>query len=164
MDTGPIYLVKRFALDDDMSSDELFAELSELGAEALLETISIIEKGGRPTPQSTAGISKAAKISKAEAEIDWRSDAVEISRRVRAFTSNPGAWTTFRGTTIKLDTPKVESVILNPGEILIHERKLLVGTSTSAISFEFITPQGKSRIDSRSWINGARLDTGDHFG
>ena len=164
MDTGPIYLVKRFALDDDISSDELFTELSELGAEALLESISIIEKGGRPTPQSSTGVTKAAKISKAEAEIDWRNSAVEISQRVRAFTSNPGAWTTFRGTSIKLDTPKVESLTLSPGEIHIHERKLLVGTSTTAVSFEFITPQGKSRIDSRSWINGARLEPGDRFG
>ncbi len=164
MDTGPIYLVKRFALDDDISSDELFSELAELGAEALLEAISMIEKGEKPTPQNSVDISKAAKISKAEAEIDWQTSAVDISRKVRAFNSNPGAWTTFRGRTIKLDTPKVESLILNPGEILIHERKLLVGTSTTAISFGFITPQGKSRIDSRSWINGARLENGDRFG
>ena len=164
MDTGPIYLMKRFALDDDITSDELFNELSELGAEALIETISIIEDGGKPTPQSSDQATKAAKISKAEAEINWNEDADVIARKIRAFTSAPGAWTTFRGSTVKIDTPLVEELALNPGELLFQDKKLFVGTQSTAISLGYITPQGKSRMESQSWVNGARLQSGDHFG
>ena len=164
MDTGPIYLMKRFALDDDITSDELFSELSELGAEALLEAIAMIEDGGKPTPQGSSEATKAAKISKVEAEIDWKQDAVVIARKIRAFTSTPGAWTTFRGLTVKVDTPVVEELALNPGELLFQEKKLFVGTGTTAISLGYTTPQGKSRMESQSWVNGARLQSGDHFG
>jgi methionyl-tRNA formyltransferase len=39
MDTGPIYTVHRFALDSDITSDELLTELGEVGVGALLETL-----------------------------------------------------------------------------------------------------------------------------
>ena len=164
MDTGPIYLMKRFALDDDITSDELFTELAVVGSEALLESLAMIESGAKPTPQSSTDATKAAKITKAEAEINWSDSAVVISRKIRAFTSNPGAWTTFRGSTLKIESPTIEEIVLEPGEILYQDKKLLIGTSTSAISIGFITPQGKSRTAVQSWVNGARLQPGELFG
>ena len=164
MDTGPIYLMKRFALDDDITSDELFTELAEMGSEALLESLAMIESGVKPTPQSSTDATKAAKITKAEAEIYWSDSAIDISRKIRAFTSNPGAWTTFRGSTLKIEAPNIEEIVLEPGEILYQDKKLLIGTSTTAISLAFITPQGKSRTAAQSWVNGARLQPGELFG
>ena len=70
MDTGPIYVEKRFALDADITSDELLSELAELGVEAVAETLNLIEKGVRPHPQSSGGATRALKISKSEAHID----------------------------------------------------------------------------------------------
>ncbi|MFM6841595.1 MAG: methionyl-tRNA formyltransferase, partial [Candidatus Planktophila sp.] len=55
MDTGPIYTVHRFALDNDITSDELFVELGDLGVGAVLETLAKIERGERPQPQSSIG-------------------------------------------------------------------------------------------------------------
>lgn len=164
MDTGPIYLMKRFALDGDITSDELFKELSELGSEALLEALEMIEGGVKPTPQSSTDATKAAKITKAECQINWSHDAESISRKIRAFTSHPGAWTTFRGSTVKIDSPSVEELVLKPGEILFKDKKLFVGTSTSALSLGFITAQGKTRTAVQSWVNGARLLPGELFG
>lgn len=164
MDTGPIYLMKRFALDDDITSTELFKELSELGSDALLESLEMIVNGVRPVPQNSLDASKAAKITKAECQINWKNDAVSISRKIRAFTTHPGAWTTFREASVKIDSPIIEEIVLNPGEILFEDKKLFVGTSTSALSLGFITPQGKSRIAVQSWVNGARLQPGELFG
>ena len=164
MDTGPIYLMKRFALDDDITSDELFTELAELGSVALLESLEMIQSEVKPTPQSSIDLTKAAKITKAEAQINWSDEAIEISRKIRAFTSSPGAWTTLRGSSIKIDTPVIEELTLKPGEIFYQNKKLLVGTSSTAISIGFVTPQGKSRTAVQSWVNGARLQPGEIFG
>lgn len=164
MDTGPIYLMKRFALDDDITSDELFSELAELGSEALLESLEMIQSGVKPSPQSSIDVTKAAKITKADAQINWSDEAIEISRKIRAFTSSPGAWTTLRGASIKIDTPVIEELTLKPGEIFYQNKKLLVGTSSTAISIGFVTPQGKSRTAVQSWVNGARLQPGEIFG
>ena len=164
MDTGPIYTQNRFALDADITSDELFIELAELGAEALLHTLDLIESGVKPSPQSDHSATRALKLSKEEGRIDWSQSAVAISNKVRAFTSQPGTWTNFRGSVLKVDTPIMSEIMLEPGALLIENRKLYVGTSTTALEVGYITPSGKSRMPSSQWANGARLVAGDLFG
>ena len=86
MDTGPIYSVKRFALDSDITSDELFSELGALGVEAVEDSLNAIKAGIRPEPQKSDGATRAMKISKEECEINWNLDAQLISQKIRAFT------------------------------------------------------------------------------
>ena len=164
MDTGPIYTQNRFALDADITSDELFIELAELGAEALLHTLDLIDSGVKPSPQQDHSATRALKLSKEEGGIDWTQSADVISNNVRAFTSQPGAWTNFRGSVMKIDTPIVTEVKLDPGVLLIENKKLYVGTATTALHLSYITPSGKSRMPSSEWANGARLVAGDFFG
>ena len=164
MDTGPVYSVKRFALDSDITSDELFTELGLLGVEAVQESLSAIENGVRPTPQSSIGATRAKKISKDECAIDWKSEAKEISQKIRAFTSNPGAWTTFRGGVVKIDSVNISEEVLPAGTLHILNNQLFVGTGSTALAIGYLTPAGKSRMDAKSWLNGARISDGDFFG
>ena len=164
MDTGPIYTQNRFALDADITSDELLVELAELGAEALLHTLDLIESGVKPSPQSDHSATRALKLSKEEGLIDWAQSADAISSKVRAFTSQPGTWTNFRGSVLKIDTPIASEMKLEPGVLLIEKKKLYVGTATTALEIGYITPSGKSRMPASEWANGARLIAGDFFG
>ena len=164
MDTGPIYVEKRFALDADITSDELLSELAELGVEAVAETLALIEEGVRPRAQSAEGATRALKISKAETEIDWKQPAQVISQKIRAFTSNPGAWTTFRSSTLKIFTPVITELELEPGLILIEDKRLFVGTATLALEIGGVQPSGKAQMAASSWVNGVRLTTGERFG
>jgi methionyl-tRNA formyltransferase len=164
MDTGPIYLEKRFALDADITSDELLNELAELGVEAVAETLALIEEGVRPRTQSVEGATRAFKISKEEAEVDWNQSAPVISQKIRAFTSSPGAWTIFRGSTVKIFTPLISELELEPGQILIQDKKLFVGTATFALEIGGVQPSGKAAMAASSWVNGVRLATGERFG
>ena len=164
MDTGPIYLEKRFALDADITSDELLNELADLGVEAVAQTLTLIEQGVRPHAQSSEGATRAMKISKGDAQIDWNQSAEVISQKIRAFTSNPGAWTNFRESTLKVFTPTIADFPLPPGELLLREKKLYVGTATSALEIGEVQPSGKALMPASSWVNGVRLDSGERFG
>ena len=164
MDTGPIYLEKRFALDADITSDELLNELADLGAEAVAQTLTLIEQGVRPHAQSSEGATRAMKISKGDAQIDWNQSAEVISQKIRAFTSNPGAWTKFRESTLKVFTPTITDFPLPPGELLLKEKKLYIGTATSALEIGEVQPSGKALMPASSWVNGVRLDSGERFG
>ena len=164
MDTGPIYLEKRFALDADITSDELLNELADLGVEAVAQTLTLIEQGVRPHAQSSEGAIRAIKISKGDAQIDWNQSAEVISQKIRAFTSNPGAWTNFRESTLKVFTPTITDFPLPPGELLLKEKKLYIGTSTFAIEIGEVQPSGKALMPASSWVNGVRLDSGERFG
>ena len=156
--------MKRFALDGDITSDELFQELALLGVESVTEALTAIANGIKPTKQPSEGATRALKISKEECEIDWNLDAQTISQKVRAFTSLPGAWTRFRGEVVKVDSAKISAHSFAPGEIRVIEKELFVGTATQALSIGYLTPSGKSRMVARSWLNGARLIDGENFG
>ena len=164
MDTGPIYLERRFALDADITSDELLNELADLGVEAVAQTLTLIEQGVRPHAQSSEGATRAMKISKGDAQIDWNQSAEVISQKIRAFTSNPGAWTNFRESTLKVFTPTITDFPLPPGELLLKEKKLYIGTSTFAIEIGEVQPSGKALMPASSWVNGVRLDSGERCG
>ena len=164
MDTGPIYLEKRFALDADITSDELLNELADLGVEAVAQTLTLIEQGVRPHTQSSEGATRAMKISKADAQIDWNQSAEVISQKIRAFTSNPGAWTNFRESTLKVLTPTIADFPLPPGELLLKEKKLYIGTATFALEIGEVQPSGKALMSASSWVNGVRLDSGERLG
>lgn len=163
MDTGPIYLMKRFALDSDITSDELLAELGEVAPEALLESLKLIEDGVLPTTQSAVGVSHAAKLTRAEGRIDWNQSASIISAKIRAFTSNPGAWTTFRGEVLKIRIAAISDKTLKPGEPSLIDGRLHVGSTSTALIIDSITPAGRSITQASSWFNGARLQAGELF-
>lgn len=161
MDTGPIYTVHRYALDSDITSDELLIELGEVGVGAVLEALDLVSQGVRPKPQEQLGATRAHKLSREEAQVNWREGAEQVSAKIRAFTSNPGAWTNFRGKIIKVAAPKISDISLAPGEILFREKKLFIGTGTNALEIGQITSAGKAPIDASSWANGARLIEGE---
>ncbi len=97
LDTGPMYLVRRCAIEAGETGQSLHDKLSLLGAEALMEALPIVAQGElEPEPQDDAQAVYAHKLSKEEARIDWSLSALEIERRVRAFNPWPVAQTPWR--------------------------------------------------------------------
>ena len=95
LDTGPMLAVRAVEIEEHDTGGSLHDRLAVLGAVLLRETLdALAREGGLPeTPQPEAGVTYAQKISKAEAEIDWRADAEEVLRKVRAFNPAPVAQT-----------------------------------------------------------------------
>lgn len=164
MDTGPIYTQLRFALDHDITADELFVELSQLGVTAVEETLELISQGVKPIQQPVVGVSRALKLSKAEGLIDWNQNAEEVSAKIRAFTSNPGAWTRVKGAVLKIDSVSISDLVLGAGEIAITPSTVHIGTASKALLIEGVTPAGKSHMKAADWARGARLSQGDVCG
>jgi methionyl-tRNA formyltransferase len=94
LDTGPLLAVRAVDIEDGDTGGSLHDRLAMLGATVLCETLDALARGPVPeTPQPQVGVTYAQKISKAEAEIDWRADAAEVLRKVRAFNPAPVAQT-----------------------------------------------------------------------
>lgn len=161
MDTGPYYVMSRFALDSDITSDELLDELGELAPVSLMESLELIESGSKPKPQAESEATRAYKLTREEGRVDFLQKAEIVSAKIRAFTSNPGAWITFRGSVMKITIDSITEHLLAPGELRNVEGKLLLGTGTNAISLATVTPAGKSSLPASAWLNGARLVDGE---
>lgn len=165
LDTGPIYLQEQYEISPKATSSEVLKDLAEQGAKAFPRVLADIEKGVQPLPQSSELVSLAPKISKAEARINWNMSAKIISNLVRAFSPVPGAWTTYQGLNLKIGeiAPVSASITLNPGQIHIDGKKLLVGTLDSPVEVVKITPAGKKEMATVDWLNGTRILSGDFF-
>jgi methionyl-tRNA formyltransferase len=103
LDTGPMLAACAVDIDDGDTAGALHDRLAVAGARLLLETLDALARGPVPeTPQPEAGVTYAQKISKAEAEIDWHADAVEVLRKVRAFNPAPVAQTRWHGAQLRI--------------------------------------------------------------
>jgi len=165
LDTGPVFYQETYNIASSDNSAAVLKDLSHMGALAFDHILNGIIEGAIPTAQSVQGVSLAPKISKEEARINWCSEAFKVINHIRAFTPVPGAWTTFRDSTIKIsDVSKNSSGIeLHAGAISIIDRKLFVGTSDFPLEVITLTPAGKSEMLASDWINGARILPGDVF-
>jgi methionyl-tRNA formyltransferase len=103
MDTGPVYLERRVAIDPDETAGELLERLAPIGAEALLEVIGAMAAGtARAVAQDHAAASHAAMLAKADGAIDFGRPAAAVAARIRGVDPWPGAYATLRGQPVKL--------------------------------------------------------------
>lgn len=93
LDTGDMLVVRRTPILATTTGGELHGRLARLGGEAVVEALEALsDEALDATPQPEAGVTYAAKLSKAEAEIDFRRPAIELAARIRAFNPWPVAW------------------------------------------------------------------------
>jgi methionyl-tRNA formyltransferase len=111
---------------EDKTSGELHAELAEIGARLMVETLAQLDQL-KPEPQPELGRSYAAKIDKAETRVDWSKPAELIEREVRAFAPFPGSWLELDGERIKLLKARVIGVNGAPGTVLDDEFTVACG-------------------------------------
>ena len=93
LDTGDVAMVERLAITDAMTASGLHDALSPLGGDLMARAMGALERGMlKLKPQSSDGVTYAAKIDKAEAHIDWNKPARDVLRHVHGLSPFPGAW------------------------------------------------------------------------
>src|SRR5690554_1250166 len=93
LDTGAMLTKARCAITPNDTGASLHDKLQALGGPALANTLTQLAQGGaQPQAQDDSQSNYAAKISKAEAELDWHQSAVQLERKIRAFNPFPVAF------------------------------------------------------------------------
>ena len=103
LDTGAMAMADRIPIGTDMTAGELHDALSRLGADLILRTLAAAERGSLSlTPQPTAGVTYAEKISKNETRIDWTKPWKQVHDHIRGLSPFPGAWFELDGIRVKV--------------------------------------------------------------
>ena len=162
LDTGPVYGIVTEPISPVDTAGTLLTRLSLSGAKLLVATMDGIADGSlRAVPQPVDGVSHAAKITVADAEIDWRAPAVAIDRRIRAVTPAPGAWTGSPWGRLGIGPVQITEVTdLAPGEMRAEKKQVLIGTGTTAVRLSALQPTGRKSMAAPDWARGARPDPG----
>jgi methionyl-tRNA formyltransferase len=164
MDTGPIYSQATIDIQPSWRSVELLNELAKVGVQSVSEALQLVKQGQTPTIQS-GNSSIAPKISKAEAKIDFTTSALQVVNAIRAFTYEPGAWTTWKGEPFKITSAQLASENNFPtGTLATIEGSVFVGTKDGAVEILTVIPSGKKEMTASEWARGARLSGGELLG
>lgn len=162
MDTGPILHQVTTPILPDETGGELRVRLSELGALALVEALTLLDEGsGAATPQDHAHASFAPKLKPEEERLHWARGATDVARQVRAFDPKPGAWCEARGTPLKLFGATVSPASGRPGAVLAAGETLVIACGEGAVEIADVQPAGKGRMTAQAFVNGRRIAVGD---
>jgi len=166
LDTGPMLLVRETPIGPRELGGELHDRLSQLGAAAIVAAIGEWQAGRvKPVTQPAEGATYAAKLSKAEARIDWAQPAVVIDRQVRAFNPWPVAETTWEGRQLRVWRCEPEPLAAGapPGTVLESSGgRIVIATGDGALRLLQLQLAGRRAMSAAEFLNantlaGARL-------
>ena len=156
LDTGAMLLAETLEIGAAESAGALQVRLAALGGELIVQALGALAKArlvGRPQPE--AGVTYAAKITKAEATIDWRAPAAEIERRLRAFDPAPGARSVLAGETITCWRGVVAAGGGRPGEVVaVDGGALTVACGEGRLALTELQRAGGRRMAAEALLRG----------
>lgn len=161
LDTGPVLMAEKVRIGRK-TSGELASELSRLGADLMLRSLSALERGAvTAQPQAAEGVTYAKKISKDEARIDWSKSAAEIDCLIRGLAPSPGAFTEVKGERLKILYAMPVEDRGEPGEIIGDD--LTVATGCGALKLTKVQRAGKGVMEASELLKGFPLPPGTRF-
>ncbi|MEA2120327.1 methionyl-tRNA formyltransferase [Halovibrio sp. HP20-50] len=174
LDTGAMLTEVRTPITAYTTGGDLHDRLAIQGANALTNTLDALATGtAHATPQPEQGVTYAAKLSKAEAELDFGQPAQQLASKIRAFNPWPVAWCALGEERLRLLMAHVEEgeqPPCAPGTLLEHgDDHLRIACGTEGREVLCVTsaqlPGGKA-MAVRDLLNAhhARLSTGTCLG
>ncbi|MFQ5408227.1 MAG: methionyl-tRNA formyltransferase [Anaerolineales bacterium] len=156
LDTGPILAQREAPIRPDHTGGALTAELAEVGAALLIDTLPEYLSGAlEPRPQDDAQATYAPRLKKQDGRIDWRQPAGVIARQIRALQPWPGAFAMLRDQPLKVLSATAIAGSAAPGEVVRTEAGIAAGTGAGLLQFELLQPAGKRPMSAADYVNGA---------
>ncbi len=167
IDTGDILFTEETEIDINETSEELFDRLSVIGADALMQTIDLIENGKtNPVPQPDGDFGYAAMINKSMSSIDWNKTAFQIHNQIRGLQSWPCASTVINGKNVKIHKSVLSRENGNEAGKIVNTKNVITVSCGDGRCIDIIElqPDGKKRMDAKSFLAGNKVEIGQFIG
>ena len=164
LDTGDMLLKKSCSISMHDTAQTLHDKLARLGAEAIVEALRLLEKGQlKSVTQNADEATYAAKLSKAEALIDWSVSATQILRAVHAYNPFPVAYTILNGVSVKVWQASVRNGI--EGEagtvVAIEKNGIVVVCGQGSLCLEVLQRPNAKALPAMQFMQGFAVHPGD---
>jgi len=159
LDTGPIVTQKNVEFLCQENAGSLTQRLFQLGASLISDILFSWENGQiKAIPQNECNATYTNKLSKEDGRIDWSHSAIEINKKILAYTPWPGAFTYWKGKRIKI----IEAELCHTsskgnysnGFVFQLDNKLHVMTGEGSLILNKIQLEGKKIILVKEFIQG----------
>ncbi|MEO5757582.1 MAG: methionyl-tRNA formyltransferase [Mesorhizobium sp.] len=172
LDTGPVGMVEKCAIEPDMTAGDLHDRLMGVGAALIVDALTRLERNTLTfTRQAVDGVTYAKKIDKSETRVDWTRPAVEVHNHIRGLSPFPGAWseTEIGGRMERLKLLRSTlSQGLSPSEDLgesggILDDRLTVACGAGAVRLVEVQRAGGKPAAAQEFLRGAKIEKGMKF-
>jgi methionyl-tRNA formyltransferase len=162
LDTGPVMLRRETVIGVRESAGELEARLADDGGIAIVEALDLLVAGRAAfEPQDDLQATWAAKLTKAEARVDWREPAVQLERQVRALNPWPVAETTLDSAQLRIHEAEATAAPGHgpvPGTILGADAAgICVMTGDGALRLRRVQLPGRRVVGAAELANARQL-------
>ncbi len=165
MDTGPMLLQRRTAIEPSDDAGSLSARLATLGADALADGVRLIAAGHTVwTPQDDTEASLAPKLTDADCRLTLSGNPTTLVNRIRGLTPTPGAYVVVQGKRLRVLRAEAGPGSAEAGCIIgLADPALIVGTGQGALALLAVQPEGKRSMSGIEYARGRRLAPGDRL-
>jgi len=170
LDTGDMLAKVTTAIDPNETAAELHDRLAVLGNSALIGVIEQLATGtAKPEVQDESETCYAAKLSKAEAPLDWSATVETCQRQISAFNPFPVATAQLGEETLRIWRSEIieyDSSATQPGSIISADKQgITVQTGAGTLMILECQTPGKKRMSAADFVNArpALREPGNSF-
>ena len=189
LDGGPCLEKVETPIAPDETAPDLEDRLSNLGVEAVLRSLNLLDQWDRTSPigeiQDSHQATDAPRLTKEMGKVDWTNSATRLYHQYRAFQPWPGMfthWLRRDGQPLRLNlievaisplpeetTADINTRNLEGGRGIVVGKRLFISTGDSkedqnCLEIKMVQPIGKKPIPIGPFLNGYRIKSGDKFG
>ena len=162
IDTGAIIVRKEIHLTKRETVGSLHDTLMNLGAELVIETVTLIEEDKAiPAKQTeTNNLRNAPKLTKENTKIDWSLSGKKIDAFIRGLNPYPAAWSLLYNNKEELKVKiynalfETEEHTLEIGKIVATKKEMKIAVDSGYLIIEEMQIPGKRKMDIKSLLNG----------
>lgn len=168
LDTGDTLLFHSIPIGPDTISPQVYPQLSQIGANLLIQTLSGLEQGTlHPTPQDSSNATLAPILTREDGRLDLAHRTAHATyNRWRGFTPWPGAHALFRGKRFLIHSmhPSFSTLCLAPYQLELSEDTLLIGAAQNTVlALDEVQLEGKPRLPGSQFARDFQLRPGEHL-
>ncbi|WP_431285904.1 methionyl-tRNA formyltransferase [Humitalea sp. 24SJ18S-53] len=159
LDTGPMYLRDTVPIGPRMTTPELHDALAPMGARLMLR---VLAEWPQAMPQPEDGVTYAAKLTKADARLDWSQPADVLDRRIRALNPWPGTVATLAGEPLRILAAEPADGAGAPGLVLADGP--IVACGQGALRLTRLQRAGRAAMPAADFLRGSPMPVGSILG
>jgi len=157
LDAGPVYFSRSIPFHANETASEALDRVAHATTDDLVATSRLVAAGALHPFEQEGQPSYAPKLAREDGRIDWALPANVVESRIRAVTSEPGAFTTLGGVPfgiVRVAPFNDESV--GAGRVEWSNDRVIAGTGDGNLELLEVKPSGKAVMPATDWWRGVR--------
>ena len=164
LDSGDMILKAEEKIKDDDTYGTLYDRLSYIGADLLIKTLDLIERGEVVrVPQNDDDATLAPMITRDMEHIDWENTSENVVNLIKGLNPQPVSYTMYNDEKLKIWFAEVEKTEYSGeiGEIVdVRKKDFVVKTKKGAVAVKEVQAQGGKKMTADAYMRGHTIEKG----